>query len=454
MANDLYTLNLHYHWTFVGEGLNHRYIDGEDGFVDVDPDRFSYFELEGIALEPRFRIKKFKRMYFSVPGLPLYEGLRVVDNDASENVMCKYMVENGNIDWYLEHEVEEPVEALHMLEGPVAEPTVTTDNVFDVNVEEVLVDPAEAEVDVEVHVMDDIEHPYFSPTTQPPIDDGETVEEEVLGLTLSKFWLKKWMGFSQQTMESSFTTVNEPRTASQPPNSQNPTPELHTHPNTQIPSYSQPAQNTAIASVNAKKTLPAAINMAKKGAASSSVTGSAAGSGPARVKGKASACPAVMATATVTVGPSLSQDLGANQKHKGMVKQKQPWKHLGVSFADNDGRLYGQMGIGRTSPLSKSKGTKFMTGKKFVPFSSIRASGCNGKKNQQPTGPNYKPSKRRMAGLGICPETGRFITSLGEPSQKSASVGNSQKKVRTIADSLNDGASLRTDMGPKDGCDV
>ncbi|OMO89190.1 hypothetical protein COLO4_19869 [Corchorus olitorius] len=181
MAIDLYTLNLHYHGTFVGEGLNLRYIDGEVGYVDVDPDRFSYFELEGIALEPKFRIKKFKRMYFSVPGLPLYEGLRVVDNDAFAIVMCKYMVENGNIDWYLEHEVEEPIEAF-MLEGPMAEPTVTTDNVttdnvFDVNVEEVLVDPAEAEVDVEVHVMDDLEYPYFSPTTQPPVDDGETVDD-------------------------------------------------------------------------------------------------------------------------------------------------------------------------------------------------------------------------------------------------------------------------------------
>ncbi|OMO51354.1 hypothetical protein CCACVL1_29834, partial [Corchorus capsularis] len=98
MANDLYTLNLHYHGTFVGEGLNLRYIDSEDGYVDVDPDRFSYFELEGIALEPRFKIKKFKRMYFSVPGLPLYEGLRVVDNDDAANVMCEYMVRHGSID--------------------------------------------------------------------------------------------------------------------------------------------------------------------------------------------------------------------------------------------------------------------------------------------------------------------------------------------------------------------
>ncbi|OMO59494.1 hypothetical protein COLO4_34197 [Corchorus olitorius] len=244
-------------------------------------------------------------------------------------------------------------------------------------------------------------------------------------------------------MESSSATVNEPRTASQPPNSQNLTPELHTHPNTQIPSNSQPVQNTATASVRVKK-----------GAASSSATGSAAGSGPARVKVKTSSTGSVMATATVTARPSSSKDRRANQKQKGMVKQKQPWRHPGVSFADNDGRLYGQIGIGRTSPLSKSKGTKFMTGKKFVPSSSIGVSGCNGKKNQPPAGPSYKPNKRRMAGLGICPETGRFITSLGEPSQKSASVGNIQKKARTIADSLNDGASSRTDMGPKDGCDV
>ncbi|OMO51372.1 hypothetical protein CCACVL1_29833 [Corchorus capsularis] len=197
MTNDLYTLNLHYHGTFVGEGLNLRYIDGEDGYVDVDPDRFSYFELEGIALEPRFKIKKFKRMYFSVPGLPLYEGLRVVDNDDAANVMCEYMVRHGSIDWYLEHEVEVPVEPSLLLEGPVAEPSVTNDyseevrvdqggtveptvdKVFDVNVEEVLVDPADDEVDVEVEVMDDIDHPYFSPETQPPIDDDDTIDEEV-----------------------------------------------------------------------------------------------------------------------------------------------------------------------------------------------------------------------------------------------------------------------------------
>ncbi|OMP14256.1 hypothetical protein COLO4_00125 [Corchorus olitorius] len=182
-------------------------------------------------------------------------------------------------------------------------------------------------------------------------------------------------------MESSSATVNEPRTASQPPNSQNPTPELHTHPNTQIPSNSQPAQNTATASVRVKKMQLHHLQLD-------------------------------LLLATVTARPSSSQDLRANQKQKGMVKQKQPWKHPGVSFADNDGRLYGQIGIGRTSPLSKSKGTKFMTGKKFVPSSSIGASGCNGKKNQPPAGPNYKPSKRRMTGLGICPETGRFITSV------------------------------------------
>ncbi|OMO94068.1 hypothetical protein CCACVL1_06191 [Corchorus capsularis] len=136
-------------------------------------------------------------MYFSVPGLPLYEGLRVVDNDDAANVMCEYMVRHGSIDWYLEHEVEVPVEPSLLLEGPVVEPSITNDyseevrvdqgdtveptvdKVFDVNVEEVLVDPTDDEVDVEVEVMDDIDHPYFSPETQPPIDDDDTIDEEV-----------------------------------------------------------------------------------------------------------------------------------------------------------------------------------------------------------------------------------------------------------------------------------
>ncbi|OMO94069.1 hypothetical protein CCACVL1_06192 [Corchorus capsularis] len=217
-------------------------------------------------------------------------------------------------------------------------------------------------------------------------------------------------------MESSSATVNESRSASPPPNSQIPTPKLHTDPNSQILSSSQPTQNTATASVNARKTLPTAINKATKGAASSSATGSAAGSGPAREKAKASACPAVMATATVPARPA-SQDPCPNQKQKVKGKQKQPWKHPGVSFADSDG--------------------------------SIGASGSKGKKNQPPAAPNYNQAKNEW--LDLASALKQADLSLV---QKSACVGNIQKKARTNADSLNDGASSRTDMGPKEGYDV
>ncbi|OMP07269.1 hypothetical protein COLO4_07481 [Corchorus olitorius] len=115
MANDLYTLNLHYHGTFVGEGLNLRYIDGEDGFIDVDPDS------------------------------------------------------QGSIDWYLEHEVEEAVKALHLLEGPVVEPTGTNDYT-----DEIL-----QRLRLRLKLRDDLDHPYFGQTTQPPNEDGETVDPKV-----------------------------------------------------------------------------------------------------------------------------------------------------------------------------------------------------------------------------------------------------------------------------------
>ncbi|OMO87685.1 hypothetical protein COLO4_20622 [Corchorus olitorius] len=199
-------------------------------------------------------------------------------------------------------------------------------------------------------------------------------------------------------MATSSATQNQP--TSQPIHQ-----EIHQNNSQDLPqtqnstNFEAPAvPNTATTTIKATKMNPPATNRIRKGSTTSSVTGSASGLGTTTAQASTSASPKVNASATKKVA-------------QGKGKKKQPWKPPSISFSDNDGRMYGMIGGGRTSPLSKSKGTNFRTGKKFVPSTSIGASFGQGTSNLQPSGPNYRPSKKRMEGLGICPKTGRFITS-------------------------------------------
>ncbi|OMO68771.1 hypothetical protein COLO4_29418 [Corchorus olitorius] len=231
-------------------------------------------------------------------------------------------------------------------------------------------------------------------------------------------------------MATSFATQNQP--TSQPIYQ-----EIHQNSSQDLPQTQNlttfealAVPSTATATVKATKVNPPAANRIRKGSTTSSFTGSASGLGTATVQASASASPKVNASATVVatrVASSSVVDLSTKKFAQGKGKKKQPWNPPSISFSDNDGKMYGMICGGRTSPLSKSKGVNFRTGKKFVPSTNIGASSGQGTSNPQPSGPNYRPSKKRMEGLGICPKTGRFITSLGRPKPQ---VGKSQKRAK------------------------
>ncbi|OMP02800.1 hypothetical protein CCACVL1_02695 [Corchorus capsularis] len=425
MASDIVTLNLHYHGTYMGSGPNLRYENGEDGFVDIDPDRFSFFELEGIAAEPRFNIKKVKKMYFSVPGLPLNEGLRVIYDDQSARAMGQYLVNYGSVDWYLEHEIEEAVIAPKLLTGPEQTPVAdeaavaeveevrvqedldTEDQVHGLLNEEVVVNGLgfeevvieSAPVEIEVEIRDDFDHPYFKEAN----DDTEHVDEETTGARNNfRFVLGEAMGGVEIPVEEVGVGFDQDF-------GEHDDDDGYTSDYWNDEELGDVVQNEEDMYDDATRSTVVATRVA-----SSSVV-----------------------------------DLSTKKVAQGKGKKKQPWKPPSISFSDNDGRMYGMIGGGRTSPLSKSKETNFRTGKKFVPSTSIGASFGQGTSNSQPSGPNYRPSKKRMEGLGICPKTGRFITSLDRPKPQ---VGKSQKRARThVEDSIHEGASSMTDLGPKEG---
>ncbi|OMP08970.1 hypothetical protein COLO4_05936 [Corchorus olitorius] len=115
---DLCTLRFHYEGYFASEGDTLMY---EGGLVDdlrVDPDRLSWYELNGVLRRGGYRNIKaifYRRQYFS-----LADGIRIVDSDASVNSMVAEMMLEGEIDVYVEHGVEELEVALHLIEAPPA----------------------------------------------------------------------------------------------------------------------------------------------------------------------------------------------------------------------------------------------------------------------------------------------------------------------------------------------
>ncbi|OMO90987.1 Zinc finger, PMZ-type [Corchorus capsularis] len=111
-------MRFHYAGYFATEGDTLTY---EGGLVDdlrVDPDRLSWYELSGVLRRGGYR--NIKAIYYRIQYASLANGIRILDNDASVNSMVSEMMLEGTIDVYVEHGVEEPEVALHLIEGPPA----------------------------------------------------------------------------------------------------------------------------------------------------------------------------------------------------------------------------------------------------------------------------------------------------------------------------------------------
>lgn len=93
---------------FVTHPTLHYESGEEHAFLNLDSDKFSFFELVDI-MKKEFKYKQRFRMWWKNPEVEDFEqGLRMVDDDSVTNEMLGVTLRTGEeLDVYVEHEAEE-----------------------------------------------------------------------------------------------------------------------------------------------------------------------------------------------------------------------------------------------------------------------------------------------------------------------------------------------------------
>ncbi|OMO98822.1 Transposase, MuDR, plant [Corchorus capsularis] len=92
----------------MGEDKNLSYEGGYVDDLEFNPDRVGYFDLLEICEKAGY--ENVSKIHYKIPGLCLGDGLREVHNDASVlDMIGELYLNNGVIDVYIEHGVDDPV---------------------------------------------------------------------------------------------------------------------------------------------------------------------------------------------------------------------------------------------------------------------------------------------------------------------------------------------------------
>ncbi|GKV04565.1 hypothetical protein SLEP1_g16715 [Rubroshorea leprosula] len=88
-----------FHGGFFLHSPDLRYIGGDRYVQNADEDKISYFEVRGIVIDD---LKlNFSRLYYSIPGLGLEQGLFEIRNDIDALEMAKHLIEHDNVNVYI-----------------------------------------------------------------------------------------------------------------------------------------------------------------------------------------------------------------------------------------------------------------------------------------------------------------------------------------------------------------
>ncbi|GLT98865.1 hypothetical protein SLE2022_163400 [Rubroshorea leprosula] len=88
-----------FHGGFFLHSSDLRYIGGDRYVQNVDEDKISYFEIRGIVIDD---LKlNFSKLYYSIPGLGLEQGLFEIRNDIDALEMAEHLIEHGNVNVYI-----------------------------------------------------------------------------------------------------------------------------------------------------------------------------------------------------------------------------------------------------------------------------------------------------------------------------------------------------------------
>ncbi|GLT27332.1 hypothetical protein SLA2020_023380 [Shorea laevis] len=88
-----------FHGGFFLHSPNLQYIGGDRHVQNVDEDKISYFEIRGIVIDD---LKlNFSRLYYSIPGIGLEQGLFEIRNDVDALDMAQHLIEHGNVNVYI-----------------------------------------------------------------------------------------------------------------------------------------------------------------------------------------------------------------------------------------------------------------------------------------------------------------------------------------------------------------
>ncbi|KAF7137171.1 hypothetical protein RHSIM_Rhsim07G0243000 [Rhododendron simsii] len=156
-----FTVEVHHLGRFVENPV--RYVEGVVNHVDdCDSDLWSKLEVEDIV--ERLGYRKYKMLWYRIPGLGLEEGLRVIETETDKDAMHMVAVVKGHgqIEIYLEHVIDEPGANANVMPFPA-------------------LPPPEMPEGVEIHIDEEVvngENVYYNSDTDESLTPAQMSEAE------------------------------------------------------------------------------------------------------------------------------------------------------------------------------------------------------------------------------------------------------------------------------------
>jgi hypothetical protein len=100
-----FTIELHHGGMFVGQGQNRAYVDEKISWFDhCEVNTWSPLCLEDFILQLHYPKTPSTKIHWLLPGLSLFDGLRVVEKDSDTLVMASLVHRVKNFVVYVDHD--------------------------------------------------------------------------------------------------------------------------------------------------------------------------------------------------------------------------------------------------------------------------------------------------------------------------------------------------------------